>query len=63
MKKIKLGSYQGNAFYLFGVVSQLCKEQGRSEIEKKSIIAEMMQGDYDHLLEVFQREFPEVELV
>ena len=48
--EIDLSGPQGNAFNLLAVA---CKMTGR---EPAPLLAEMMAGDYEHLLEVFERE-------
>jgi len=61
-KDIKLGieidltGPDGNAFVLIGMASRLAKQLG---LDGKAIQAEMMKGNYDHLIEVFDREFGE----
>jgi hypothetical protein len=42
----------GNAFALIGLANRLAKQLGF-----KSPADEMMQGDYEHLLEVFDKNF------
>ena len=51
---IDLTGPEGNAFVLMGYASDFAKQLGKDGDE---IIAEMMEGDYEHLLEVFDREF------
>jgi hypothetical protein len=48
---------QGNAFYLLGVASSLSKQLGYSAEE---IRTEMKSGDYDNLLQVFEKYFGEL---
>ena len=52
--KIDLTGPQGNAFYILGVAKNLCKQFG---IDHEPLIKDMMSGDYEHLLEVFDNEF------
>ncbi len=52
--EIDLTSPNGNAFYLLGVAKNLSEQLGK---DSKSILDEMMDGGYEHLLEVFEREF------
>jgi len=54
--EIDLSGPDGNAFVLLGTARKLAKQLGRDD---KPIIAEMMSGKYDHLVEVFDREFGE----
>jgi hypothetical protein len=52
---IDLAGPDGNAFALMGYVSQYAKQMEKNADE---IIADMTTGDYNHLLTVFEREFP-----
>jgi hypothetical protein len=49
---VDLTGPDGNAFALMGLASRLAKQLGF-----KSPTAEMMSGDYEHLLEVFDKNF------
>ena len=51
---IDLTGPDGNAFVLLGHAKQLA---GMIGVPSAPILEEMMQGDYEHLLEVFDREF------
>jgi hypothetical protein len=51
---IDLTGSDGNAFALMGYAKRLAKQIG---IEPQPIIEEMMSGDYENLLEVFDRNF------
>jgi hypothetical protein len=51
---ITLNSPQGNAFALMGVAQSLARKLGK---DGEAIQKEMMAGDYDDLLKVFEREF------
>ena len=51
---IDLTGPDGNAFALLGRVKSLAKQLGLNGSE---IQAEMMQGDYEHLLQVFDKNF------
>lgn len=51
---IDLTGPDGNAFVLIGVASNLCKQLG---LDKQPIINEMMSGDYEHLVETFDKHF------
>jgi len=53
---IDLTGPDGNAFVLMGYASRFAKQLGK---DGKAIQEEMMSGDYEHLLEVFDREFGE----
>jgi hypothetical protein len=44
----------GNAFALMGYARRFCKEL---DIDSGPIITDMMSGDYENLLEVFDRNF------
>ena len=52
--EIDLTGPHGNALYLIGVAKNLAKQL---EKDSAAIIGEMMSGDYEHLVEVFDREF------
>jgi hypothetical protein len=52
--EIDLGGPQGNAFYLIGVAKNLSKQLS---LDGGEITTEMMRGDYNHLLEVFEEHF------
>jgi len=54
--EIDLTGPQGNAYALMGLAAQLAKVYDK---DKDAIVADMMSGDYEHLLEVFEREFGE----
>jgi len=47
---------EGNAFVLMGHARRWAKQLGR---DGDSIVSEMMESDYEHLVEVFEREFGE----
>lgn len=51
---IDLNGPDGNSFVLMGHAKRYAKQLGK---ESKPIIEEMMSGDYEHLLAVFEREF------
>ena len=52
--EIDLTGPDGNAFFLLGTAGRLAKQLG---FDSKEIQAEMMKGNYEHLIEVFDREF------
>ena len=54
--EIDLTGHDGNAFVLIATASRLAKQLG---LDGKAIQAEMMKGNYEHLIEVFDREFGE----
>lgn len=63
-KKIKNGQLivdlagpEGNAFVLIGYAQEWGKSLGYSKDKIQGIISEMMSGDYEHLLQVIDREF------
>jgi hypothetical protein len=51
---IDLTGPDGNAFVLMGYASRFAKQLGKDD---KAIREEMMSGDYENLLEVFDRKF------
>ena len=52
--EIDLTGPQGNAFVLIGYASNLAKQLKKDE---NAIKEDMQSGDYEHLVEVFDREF------
>ena len=52
--EIDLTGPNGNAFYLLGTAGNLAKQLG---LNSKEIQAEMMKGDYENLIEVFDKHF------
>lgn len=53
---IDLTGPQGNAFFLLGTARKWAKDLGK---DVNKIMEEMQESDYEHLLEVFDREFGE----
>lgn len=53
---IDLTGPDGNAFVLIGKAGNLAKQLG---LDKSKIQKEMMQGDYEHLINVFDKHFGE----
>jgi hypothetical protein len=54
--EVDLSGPQGNAYWLIGYASKLSKQLG---LDSKAIQAEMMQGDYEHLVQTFDKYFGE----
>lgn len=54
---IDLTGPQGNAFYLLGTANKLAKELGLDEKANMKIQLEMQSGDYDNLVNVFDKYF------
>ena len=52
--EIDLTGPNGNAFYLLGTAGNLAKQLG---LDGKAIREEMMKGDYEHLVETFDKHF------
>ena len=52
--EIDLTGPQGNAFYLLGTAKNLAKQLGLNGTE---IMEEMKSGDYENLLQVFDKNF------
>ncbi len=52
--ELDLSGPEGNAFCLIGYAQKFCKELG---MEPKPIVDDMMSGDYDHLIEIFDKHF------
>ena len=55
--EIDLTGPQGNAYYILGVAKNLCKQVG---VDFKPIMDEMTSGDYENLIEVFDKYFGSV---
>ena len=54
---IDLTGPQGNAFYLLGTAKNLAKQL---DLDGNEIMKEMMSGDYENLLQVFDENFGSV---
>ena len=52
--EIDLTGPNGNAFYLLGAAGNLAKQLGLNGVEIK---AEMMEGDYENLVNTFDKHF------
>lgn len=52
--KIDLTGPEGNAYVLMGYAKDFCKQLGK---DHKPIIEEMMSGDYENLVKVFDKNF------
>jgi len=52
--EVDLTGPQGNAFYLIGLAQNLSKQLG---FNSKEIVKEMMSGDYENLIRVFDSNF------
>ena len=57
---IDVSGPDGNAFALMGYARQICNQTGE---DHTPIIEEMMQGDYNMLLNTFEKYFPMVRLL
>ena len=51
---INLSGTQGNAYNLLGIAEQLCK---KLQMEFEPIESEMTSGDYENLIQVFDKHF------
>lgn len=60
MRQIDLSGPGGSAFSLLGMAKRIARQMG---IDPKPIMDDMQSGDYNHLIEVFEREFPIFEFV
>ena len=52
--EIDLTGPQGNAFFLLGTASNLCKQLG---VDTKPVLDDMKSGDYENLIKVFDLHF------
>ena len=55
--EIDLTGPEGNAFVLLGYAKRYAKQLGMNGVEAEAIVHEMQSGDYENLLDVFDREF------
>jgi hypothetical protein len=51
---IDLTGPDGNAFVLIGYANKFARQLG---LDKEKIVKDMMSGDYEHLVEVFDKNF------
>ena len=54
---IDLTGPQGNAFFLLATANRLAKQLGLEHFHILEILEEMKSGDYEHLIEVFDKHF------
>ena len=54
---IDLTGPQGNAFALMGMAQNFGRQLGWDKTKTQDLINEMMDGDYENLIQVFDREF------
>ncbi len=54
---IDLSGPQGNAFYLLGTASNLGRQLGWDSDEISILLRQMRSGDYENLLQVFDKNF------
>lgn len=54
---IDLTGPDGNAFALMAYAQNFGKQLGWDRVKVQELVNEMMDGDYEHLLQVFDREF------
>lgn len=54
---IDLTGPDGNAYALMGYASNFGKQLGWDKVRIQELRNEMMDGDYEHLIQVFDREF------
>ena len=57
---IDLTGPQGNAFALMGMAQNCGRQLGWDKTKTQDLINEMMDGDYENLIQVFDREFGNV---
>jgi 16S rRNA C1402 N4-methylase RsmH len=55
--EIDLTGPQGNAFYLLGTASKLGRQLGFDRDEIEILLKEMKRGDYENLVNVFDKYF------
>ena len=54
MKIIDINGPDGNAFALMGYAKTICRQL---DMESKEVIEDIKSGDYEHLLDVFEKNF------
>ena len=54
---IDLTGPDGNAYYLLGTASKLCKQIGISSERRDEILDEMKSSDYENLIQLFDKYF------
>ena len=54
---LDLSSSDGNAFTLLGIANRYATRMGLKDEEKSKFIGEMQSGDYDNLVQVFDKYF------
>jgi hypothetical protein len=54
---IDLTGPQGNAFALMAMAKDFGSQLGWTKVRCQELVNEMMDGDYEHLIQVFDREF------
>ena len=54
---IDLTGPEGNAFVLLGYAKRFAKQLGMNGVEAEALINDMTSGDYEHLLELFDKHF------
>ena len=55
--EIDLTGPEGNAFVLLGYAKRYAKQLGMNGVEAEALINDMTSGDYEHLLELFDKHF------
>jgi hypothetical protein len=55
--EIDLTGPQGNAYYILAMAKRLCKELGMTKQYEKDLLDEMTSGDYENLLQTFDKSF------
>jgi hypothetical protein len=55
--EIDLTGPDGNAFVLMGMAKNFGRQLGWDSGKCQDLVNEMMEGDYEHLVQVFDREF------
>ena len=54
---IDLSGSQGNSFFLIGTAVKFAKQIGYTEEQKQKMVDEMKSGDYENLIETFDKHF------
>ncbi|GAG25370.1 unnamed protein product [marine sediment metagenome] len=60
MRTINLSGPSGNAFALMGIAKNTAKQLGWESSAIDKLIKDMMSGDYEHLIDIFETNFSEL---
>lgn len=58
--EIDLTGPEGNAFYILGLAKKLCRDFGMTSQYQSELLDRMKSGDYENLIQEFDKSFGEV---